>query len=99
MDGGFLAWIIPVAAIVGGAVGWMGRQYWHHREARIQAGNDARALLKDKRKLLFELLETEKDDDTKEQLNQALGDVNAALMGLHTASLRRTLKAANLPEE
>ena len=54
MDSGILAWIIPISAILGGALGWLGRQYQYHREARRQATFDASQILKEKKALIEE---------------------------------------------
>jgi Flp pilus assembly protein TadD len=94
-----LAWVIPLSAIVGGSVGWGATQYWHVKEARKQAGEDADQTLKDKKQLFEELLSKTDDENQKAKCQKCIDDINTALIGLSTARIRRTLKEADLPPE
>jgi tetratricopeptide (TPR) repeat protein len=99
MDSQILIGLIPVAVVVGGAVGWLGRQYQYHREAKRQAGLDADQTLKEKKFLLEELISKTENSDKKVEFQRCLDDVNTALIGLSTARVRRTLNDAGLPSE
>ena len=99
MDSGSLTWIIPLAALVGGAIGWFSRQYWHYRAIKREATLDASQTLKDKKALIEEMMAEIDDDRKKEELRVQLDEVNSALLGLHSERLRRTLKDAGFPPE
>ena len=99
MNTGILAWIIPLAALVGGAIGWFSRQYWQYRASKREATLDASQTLKDKKALIEEMIAEIDDDRKKEELRLQLDEVNTALLGLHAERLRRTLKDAGLPQE
>jgi len=99
MDGGILTLVISGAALIGGAIGWLGRQYWYRREAKRQAAQDAVTTLKERKILLEDMISNTKDPSAKEELYLKLDEVNTALLGLHTERLSRTLKDAGLPPE
>ncbi len=99
MDSGILAWIIPISAIIGGAVGWFSRQYWQYRATKREAALDAGQILKEKKVLIEEMIAGIDDYNHKEELRLQLDEVNTALLGLHSERLRRTLKDAGLPPE
>lgn len=99
MDSGIPAWIMPVALLVGGAIGWLSSQYWQHRRAKRQAADDASKILNEKKKLLTELISDTKKVKQREELTAQLEEVNAALLGLHSERLRSNLKDAGLPPE
>jgi tetratricopeptide (TPR) repeat protein len=99
MDSSILGWIIPLSGIVGGAIGWVGKQYQYRREAKRQAGLDADETLKEKKTLLEELISKTSNGEQKTKYQSCLDDVNKALIGLSTARIRRTLKDAGLPPE
>ena len=54
MDSGILTWVIPLAVLAGGAIGWFSRQYWQYRAAKREATLDASQTLKDKKALIEE---------------------------------------------
>ncbi len=99
MSGGTLALIIPIATLVGGAIGWLCRQYWHHRVAKREAAHDASTILKEQKTLFEDIISKTEDTESKQTLLNRLEEVNAALLGLHTQRLRHTLKEAGLPPE
>lgn len=99
MDSGILAWIIPLAILVGGAIGWFSRQYWQYRAAKRQAAFDADKILHEKKKLLEEVISKTEDKNLKKNLATQLDEVHAALLGLYTERLRHTLRNAGLPPE
>ena len=95
MDGNWL----PLAAFILTAIGWISRELWRWRKAKGQAAHDASETLKDKKALLEEMISKIEDTSQKEELQVQLDEVNAALLGLHSERLRRTLKTAGLPPE
>lgn len=99
MSGGIIALIISIATIVGGAVGWLFRQYRYRRESKRQAAYDAGEVLSNRKTLLEEMISKTQDDNTKQTLLVLLDEVNAALLGLYTKRLRNTLEEAGLPPE
>jgi len=99
MDSGNLTWIIPLATLAGGAIGWLSSQYWQHRQAKRQAAGDAGKILSDKKKLLEELRSKAENINDVNNLTAQIDEVNSALLGLHAQRLRQTLKDADLPPE
>ncbi|MFC2071459.1 tetratricopeptide repeat protein [Chloroflexota bacterium] len=99
MDAIMLIWIIPMAGIVGGAIGWLVRQFQYHREAKRQAARETGDTLKDKKTLLEEMISKTEETRSKQTLLRQLDEVNAALLGLYGKRLRHTLKEAGLPTE
>jgi len=99
MNGGMLGWIIPVAGILGGAVGWLSSQYWQRRHAKRQASHDAGTILKERKTLLEEMISKIPDAASRQTLTTQLEEVNSALLGLYGERLRHTLKDAGLPPE
>lgn len=95
MDGNWL----PLAAFILTAIGWLSRELWRWRKAKGQAAHDASETLKDKKTLLEEMISKIEDASQKEELQLQLDEVNAALLGLQTERLRRTLKDAGFPPE
>ena len=70
MDGGILTLVISGAALAGGAIGWLGRQYRYRREARRQAALDAGKILNESKTLLQGMLNEIEDASQKEELYQ-----------------------------
>ena len=99
MDAGILAWIIPISAILGGAIGWFFRQYWQYRATKREAALDAGKILHEKKTLIEEIIADIDEDSQKEALQLQLDEVNSILLGLSSERLRRTLKDAGLPPE
>lgn len=99
MDGGILTLVISGAALVGGTIGWLFRQYQYHQAAKREAAHDAGEMLKDKKTLLENMISKTEDAISKQTLTNQLDEVNAALLGLYGARLRHTLKQAGLPIE
>ena len=92
MDAGLLGLIIPLSALIGGAIGW-----WLGRKR--QAALDAVETLHRKKLLLEEMLSKEAGTDREQSLCAQLDDVNHELLALYSERIRRTLRGANLPEE
>lgn len=99
MDGGILALVITVATLVGGAIGWLSRQYWYHRAAKREAALDARDILKGKKTLLEDRIARTKNSGIKSTLVSQRDDVDEALFALQGEMLGHALKDANLPTE
>ncbi len=99
MDGGILTLVISGAVLVGGAIGWLGRQYWYRREAKRQAAHDASAILKEKKALLEDRIAKTKDSSLKSRLVSQRDEVDQELFALHGEMLGRALKDANLSTE
>jgi len=99
MDGGTLTLVISGAALVGGAIGWLGRQYWYRREARRQAAHDASDLLKEKKALLEDRIAKTKDSGLKSRLVSQRDEVDQELFALQGEMLGRALKDASLSTE
>lgn len=99
VEGEIPTWVIPIAILVGGAIGWIVKQYQYIRETKKQAGQDADKTLKDKKTLFEEMISKTKNNNQKEELQRQLDEVNTALLGLYNKRLRRTLKDAGLPQE
>lgn len=95
MDTGWL----PLAAFILTAIGWLSREIWRWRKAKRLATEDATKTLNQKKILLEEMLPKTEDTNEKKNLTTQIDEVNAALLGLHTERLRRTLKDAGLPPE
>lgn len=99
MDGGMLVLIISAAALAGGAIGWLGRQYWYRREARRQAAHDASESLKEKKALLEDKIAKTKDSGLKNRLVSQRDEVDQMLFALQSEILGHALKDANLSNE
>lgn len=99
MDSGSLAWIIPLAALVGGAIGWFSQQYWRYRVAKREATTDATQILKDQIDDLEKNISKTDDNSQKKELRAQLDRKKDQLRGLYTINLRRSLKDAGLPSE
>lgn len=99
MDGGTLTLVISGAALIGGAIGWLGRQYWYRREARRQAAYDASESLKGKKALLEDKIAKTKDSGLKNRLVSQRDEVDQMLFALQGEILRHALKDANLSNE
>ncbi len=99
MDIGILAIIIPITAIVSGAIGWIFRQYQYRHEIRRQASHDAGNILKERKKILKEILSQTNDNNKRQSIAIKLDEVNAALLGLYTKMGQNILKEAGLPTE
>ena len=90
---------LPLLGFIIAAGGWVAREIWRWRNAKRQAALDASETLKDKKTLLEDMVSKAENPDVKSELLVQLDEVNTALLGLHSARLRRTLKAAGLPPE
>ncbi len=99
MNAGLIAIIISVAIPFGGAVGWFVRQCQYRREIKRQASNDAGNILKERKKLIEEMISKTSDNKKKEALNTKLDEINSALLGLYTKIGENILKEAGLPTE
>jgi len=80
MDSGMPTWIIPVAGIIGGFVGWASTQYWQQRHARRQKTRDATATLIKGRAFLIEMINKSSEPKLKQVLNRELDEVDAAIL-------------------
>jgi len=99
MDSGTLALIISLATLLGGAIGWLGRQYWYYRKVIRELERSAEKILIDKKALLEGMISKTQHAKRKKELKAKLEEVNVALLGLYNARLRRILKGARLPTE
>jgi len=93
-----IGWL-PLGAFILTALGWLSRELWRWRKARRQAAYDSSQTLKDKKTLLEEVISKTEDTKRKDDLNNQLEEVNAALLGLYSERLYHTLKEAGLPTE
>jgi len=99
MDGGILTLVISGAVLVGGAIGWLVRQFQQRKEAKRRAANDAGNILKERKKHLEDMISKTGDNDAKQILLNQLDEVNALLLGLYTKRGRTILEEAGLPPE
>jgi tetratricopeptide (TPR) repeat protein len=99
MDNGILAWVIPLATLFGGAVGWIGRQYQSIQETKKQAGLDADKALTDEIAALEKRIANTNNAIKKEDLLQQQESLNADLSRLRIARAIKDIKSANLPLE
>ncbi len=99
MSGGIQTLIISVAILVGGAIGWLFRQYQYRRAAKREAAHDASESLKEQKALLEDKIAKTKDSGLKSRLVSHRDDVDQMLFALQGEILRHALKDANLSTE
>jgi len=90
---------LPLLGFIIAAGGWISREIQRRRHDKGQAASDAGKILSDKKALLEEMISKTKDTDSKQALNEQLGEVIAALLGLYAKRLRHVLDEAELPPE
>jgi len=91
--------MLPLAAFILTAIGWISREIRHWLKDKREAAQDAIESLNKKKALLQEMLNGIEDASQKEELRIQIDEINTALLGLHSARLRRFLKTAGLPPE
>ncbi len=91
--------VLPLAAFILTAIGWLSREIWRWRKAKRLAAEDAVNTLNQRKALLEDMISKVEDDDSKQTLVAQLDEVNVALLGLYGERLRHTLKQAGLPPE
>ena len=90
---------LTLAAFILTAIGWISREIWRWRKAKMQAAHDAGTILKERKAHLEAMIAETEDADRKQTLIAQLDEVNALLVGLYTERLRHTLEEAGLPPE
>jgi len=91
--------VLPIAAFILTAIGWLSREIWRWRKAKRLATEDAAKTLVQKKGLLEEMISKTQDTNSKKMLLSELEEAKAALLGLYGRRLRQTLKDAGLPTE
>lgn len=90
---------VPWATFILTAIGWITSEIRHWIQRKKDATKTTIVIINEKKALLQEMLNKIEEASQKEELGFQLDEVNAALLGLHSERLRRTLKDAGLPPE
>ena len=98
MDSDVLSWVIPLAAIIGAGIGWLGRQYWQRREARRQAWQDSIDNLVQQKIEIEDQISRNENLSIMNRLTDELELINAAIRGLRNKRLEHTLKEIGLSQ-
>jgi len=90
---------LPLLGFIIAAGGWISREIWRWRSSRRQAGRDSSEILKQRKELLEGMISKTSDASSRDMLATQLEEVEAALLGLYSQRLSRTLEEAGLPSE